>query len=126
MKALITSIVMAVASTVSHSDTLSVGQSIVEYDVRNSQFNSAVSKLNLDIEVSLVDERLPTKRELKAVSDLVLPSQPNAKTKWVFFFLPEMESGSGAYATDHRAPEPEGIKIIKYMLINTPYKHLVK
>ena len=59
-------------------------------------------------------------------SNKVLKKQPKAKMKWVSFFLPKMKSDAGAYATDHSTPKPEGIKILEFMLYNTPYKGLIK
>ena len=108
------------------AESIKVSGADVSYKVRESKYNRVLDKLTLDIEISLVNGRLPTKPELQAVSNKVLKKQPNAKMTWVSFMLPKMKSDAGAYATDHRTPNPEGLKILEFMLYNTPYQSLMK
>ena len=108
------------------ADTIKVSNSDVNYKIRDSKYNRALNKLNIEIEVSLINGRLPNKSELQAVSDVILKKQPKAKMTWVEFYLPKMESGHGAYATNHSTPKPEGVNIMEFMLLNTPYKSLIK
>jgi hypothetical protein len=113
-------------SFVASADTIKVSGSDVSYKLRDANHNRAFNKLSIEIEVSLVGGRLPNKAELKSVSDAVLKKQPKEKMTWVEFYLPKMKSGHGAYATNHTAPNPEGVNIMEFMLLNTPYKSLVK
>lgn len=113
-------------TSVPDDNTVNAGENENGYKVRSSNYNKQLNKLNLEIEIELIDERLPTEEELKAISDKVLQTQPKAKMNWVFFLLPKMNSGSGAYATDHRIPEPEGINIQKFSLYNTPYERFLR
>lgn len=108
------------------AESINVSDTEVSYKIRDNQYNRAFDKLSIDIEISLVNGRLPTRPELQAVSNEVLKKQPNAKMKWVTFLLPKMLSGAGAYATDHRTPKPEGLKVMEFMLYNTPYEGLIK
>jgi hypothetical protein len=108
------------------AESIKVSGVDVSYKIRDSQYNRPFNKLSLEIEVSLVNGRLPSKQELQAISNKVLKTQPNANMKWVTFLLPKMKSGHGAYATDHRTPQPEGVKIMEFMLYNTPYQSLIK
>ncbi len=106
------------------AETLKFNGVDLDYIVRSSEHNQAFDKLSVEIEISLVNKRLPSKNEIKAVSNKVMESQPAARRQWVAIMLPKMKSNAGAYATDHRTPEPEGIKIMPYMLKGTPYESL--
>lgn len=108
------------------ADTIKVSNSDVSYKLRDIKHNRALNKLSIEIEVSLVGDRLPNKAELQAVSNVVLKKQPKEKMTWVEFYLPKMKSGHGAYATNHSAPKPKGVNIMEFMLLNTPYKSLIK
>ncbi len=108
------------------ADTIKVNEEEITFKIRESNYNPNFDKLNLTIEVQLVNGRLPTEIEMAAISSQVLKNQPKARRLWVFYLLPKMKSGAGAYATDHRAPTPEGVKILSYMLYNTPYQDLLK
>ena len=108
------------------AESIKVSGVDISYKIRDNQYSRALDKLSIDIEISLVNGRLPAKPELQAVSNQVLKKQPNAKMKWISFLLPKMKSGAGAYATDHKTPQPEGLKIMEFMLLNTPYQDLIK
>ncbi len=98
----------------------------VQFSVREANYYQNADKLSVDLEIGLVNKRLPSKEEIAAVSNVVLVNYPKARMTWVGYFLPRMPSNSGYYATDHRAPHSEGVKILDYMLFNTPYQGLIE
>ena len=117
--------------SISFTQAVEKNNGVIDYKIRSDNYNkysydNGVGKLSLDIEVNLVNGRLPNKAELKAVSNEVLKNKPNAYMKWISFYLPKMKSGSGSYASDHRTPKPEGVKIQDYMLFGTSYESLLK
>jgi hypothetical protein len=96
---------------------------LVPHKVLNRNENTVLDKLALDIEVPLIDERLPSTKELSAIAEHLVGTPRHAKT-WVLFYLPGMEAGAGAYASAHYLPEPEGVKLVPLALLNTNYEHL--
>jgi hypothetical protein len=110
----------------SWADVLNVKNVDVTYSIRESKYNQDFDKLNVDIEIQLVKKRLPTELEIRKVSEKVLSTLPKAKMTWVGYYLPKMPSNAGYFATDHRTPEPEGVKVLTYMLYNTPYEGFMK
>lgn len=106
----------------------------IDYSIITSKYDDSFSdhdKLKIYIEVDLVEERLPTKTELESVSKAI-KSDPEfkdlAKTAnqlYIWFFLPGMKLGSGAFANHHRAPIQEELKITDYTLYNTQYQHFL-
>ena len=91
---------------------------LIPYAILNeSELGS--TKLSLDIEVPLIEERLPTAEELGAVSQHLLKQSSKHDRTFVSFYLPGMEVGAGAYATAHHDPEME-VKIQKFMLFAYP------
>lgn len=113
-------------SSLCSAETLQLNDNEISYSVRSAAHNKALDKLSVDIEIELVNGRLPKAEEISLVSKEVLASQPKAKMTWVLYFLPKMPSDAGAYATDHRAPNKEGVKILDFMLYNTPYQELME
>lgn len=107
------------------ADTIEISGAEVNYKIRDSAHNQELKELSVEIEVSLVGDRLPNKTELKAISEAVLKNQPKEKTTMVYFYLPKMKSGYGAYATNHSGAKNEGLNIMEYMLRDTPYQSLV-
>ncbi len=106
------------------------GQGLVNIDgkdvrlrIRESKYNRFLDKLNLKVEIELIGGRLPTEKEVATVTDVVLSTQPRAYRQWVFFLLPGMKSG--AFATNHRSPKPEGVIFIPAALIGTSYEEVV-
>lgn len=114
------------APALSYAEKLTVNGKEIIYSVRDFKHNEVFDKYNLNIEISLIEGRLPNKDEISMVSKAVIPQYPDAEMKWVFFILPQMKVGAGAYATDHRIPKPEGVKIMEFMLLNSPYSGLVQ
>ncbi len=66
-------------SVAASADTIKISGSDVSYKLRDVNHNRAFNKLSIEIEVSLVGDRLPNKTELKAISDAVLKNQPKEK-----------------------------------------------
>jgi hypothetical protein len=82
-------------------------------------------KVALDIEVPLVEGRLPTADELGAVSRFLVSRERKHDRSFVVFYLPGMKIGSGAYATAHHNPDME-VEILDFMLLQYPeYQGLV-
>ncbi|QEW06339.1 hypothetical protein [Nitrincola iocasae] len=76
-------------------------------------------KLSLDVQVPLVDGRLPTADELGAVSEHLVATSGKHDRTFVAFYLPGMEVGAGAFATAHHDPEME-VRILDFMLMQYP------
>ncbi|MCK6263947.1 hypothetical protein KP803_11765 [Vibrio sp. ZSDE26] len=110
----------------SAAETITFNGENVQFSIRQANYYQVNDKLSVDIEIELVNKRLPSKEEIAAVSEVVLVNYPKAKMTWVGYFLPGMPSNAGYYATDYRAPDPEGVKILDFMLFNTPYEDLVE
>ncbi len=96
---------------------------LIPYEIMNRKENRVLDKLTLEIEVPLVDGRLPSRQELNAIAKHLVGTPRHART-WVFFYLPGMEVNAGAYATAHYLPEPEGLELVPFVLLNTDYEHL--
>ncbi len=108
------------------ASTITVGEQVVNYSVRDANYNKALDKLNIDAEIALINEELPSESVIAAVSEAILADYPDAKMTWLGYYLPLMKSDAGYYATDHRAPNPEGVKILSIMLYNTSYRELIE
>ncbi len=96
---------------------------LIPYEIMNRVENRVLDKLTLEIEVPLVDGRLPSRQELNAIAKHLVGTPRHART-WVFFYLPGMEVGAGAYATAHYLPEPEGVELVPLGLYRTDYEPL--
>ena len=85
-------------------------------------------KLGMDIEVGLVDGRLPTKDELTAVMrQLVGSAADRYKNVFVHFLLPGMEVGAGAFAVmNWRGDGPMEVTVLFPSLVQyCRYRHFV-
>ena len=60
-------------------------------------------RVSYDIEINLVDGRLPTKEELIEVAKKLRSSKH--KRTFICFYLPRMVVDAGAFATVHYTPE---------------------
>lgn len=76
-------------------------------------------KLSIDIEVPLVNGRLPNEKEIGALSKYLVAKERKHDRSFISFFLPGMKPGAGAYATAHHNPDMK-VNIMKYMLIQYP------
>ena len=76
-------------------------------------------KLSIDIEVSLIKDRLPNENELGALSKCLVSKEDKHERSFITFYLPRMKVGAGAYATAHHNPEMK-VNILKFMLLQYP------
>ena len=75
----------------------------VKYEIIDEETNDKVSKCNLNI-------RLNKKVDKAVLKDIALTLQEDRKkfeNLWIFYLLPDMEPGAGAWATTHFTPELE-------------------
>lgn len=80
----------------------------------------------LEIEIDLVNGRLPNKEELAAVTNGILSTHENASVIFTEFYLPHMNRKKGAYATDHRGNLlNNAVTINTLFLRDTVYQHLM-
>ncbi len=96
---------------------------LIPYEIMNRKENRVLDKLTLEIEVPLVDGRLPSRQELNAIAKHLVGTPRHART-FVFFYLPGMEVDAGAYATAHYLPQYEGVKLVPLGLYRTDYEYL--
>jgi hypothetical protein len=76
-------------------------------------------KLSLDVQVPLVDGRLPSTDELGAVSEHLVETSARHDRTFVSFYLPDMKVGAGAFATAHHNPDMQ-VQIQDFMLMQYP------
>ena len=77
---------------------------LIHYDVFD-QGAARPGKAWFDVAVGVVDGRLPSESELRAVSEhLTAPVRSQVDRVFVTFWLPGMEWGAGAFATAHSNP----------------------
>lgn len=82
-------------------------------------------KLSIDVQVELVNGRLPNEHELGAISMHLVKKEKKHDRSFICFYLPGTKVGAGAYATAHHNPKME-VNIMKFMLYQYPqYKKLV-
>lgn len=96
---------------------------LIPYEILNRRENRVLDKVELWIEVPLVEERLPSAEELSLIATRLV-GVPRPSRTYVYFLLPGMQRGAGAYATAHYLPEPEGVNFVPSGLWNTAYEHL--
>lgn len=84
-------------------------------------------KLSIDIEVPLVEGRLPNETELGSISSsLVEAEDTKYERSFITFYLPKMEINAGAYATAHHNPDMK-VNIMQFMLMRYPeYQNLLE
>ena len=76
-------------------------------------------KLSIDVQVPLIDGRLPNKKELGQLSEYLVSKERKHERVFVSFFLPGMQLGAGAFATAHHNPTMQ-VKILDMMLFQYP------
>ncbi|MEE9296503.1 MAG: hypothetical protein V3W34_16285 [Phycisphaerae bacterium] len=81
-------------------------------------------KVSFDLRIDLVDERLPTKQELEAVSRHLHSKEKVHERTFVLFYLPGMKVDAGAFARAHHNPDLE--VEIQPWFVPEKYKHLLK
>lgn len=82
-------------------------------------------KLSLDVEVPVIDQRLPNEEELGDLSAYLAKASGDYERVFVVFYLPGMEVDAGGFATAHHNPELT-VKMIRVMLMEYPqYYYLI-
>ncbi len=82
------------------------------YEVVDS---SSVPNIKYSIEYRYTGSGLPTKAELRHVSDEVERRQPGYQRYFIGFYLPQQPAGEGFFATAHRDPDVT-ISIMSFMV----------
>ncbi len=93
-----------------------IEQTLIAHKVLNRSELGQI-KLSLDIEVPLVNGRLPSKRELTDLSRHLVSKERAYDRTFVLFYLPGMELGKGAFATAHHNPSLEEASFSLYSLV---------
>jgi hypothetical protein len=96
---------------------------MIPYEVMNRD-DSPPFKVSYDIKVNVVNGRLPTKEELKHISNHLRSQEEDYERMFVLFYLPGMEIDSGAYATAHHTPQLEGVRVLT-STIPKEFQHLI-
>lgn len=105
-----------------------IAKKLIPYKLLNKTINDKNNKLTLNIEVNIVNKRLPNAKELGKISNYIVRTENKHYTKtWVFFFLPGMKLNAGAFATAHHTPNMK-VEILNYVIkYNYPqYKKYIK
>ncbi|MCP4161200.1 MAG: hypothetical protein GY760_14090 [Deltaproteobacteria bacterium] len=79
------------------------------------------NKASYDVEVDLVQNRLPNESELKNIALEIKEDSGPVNNLFICFYLPGMKINAGAYATGHQC----NIEIQEYMLLGTKYQRLI-
>lgn len=79
----------------------SVKASGIEYKIVNETPNEALNKNNIDIELP----SKTTREGLTVIANEIRSSRTKYNKLWIFYYLPGMAHGSGAWATTHFEPE---------------------
>ncbi len=95
-----------------------MGLKIISYKVIKKDELRSI-KLSFDIEVNLVNGRLPNKQELGELSNYLISKEKSHDRTFVVFYLPGMEVDSGGYATAHHNPKME-VEIMEFILYDYP------
>lgn len=71
-------------------------------------------KIAFYVLVDVVKGRLPSKVEMGAISNVLRASQKDRSDVYVFFMLPGMPIGEGAFATAHHRATPEPVRVMSF------------
>jgi hypothetical protein len=77
----------------------------VEYDIISSVKNDTLKKVNIEVQLNKKVDKYVLKsiaNEIKSDSALI-----NFNKVWIYYYLPDMKIGSGAWATTHFTPNLE-------------------
>jgi hypothetical protein len=100
------------------TSALASGGEIVTHKILKKEELGKV-KLSIDVQVPLVNGRLPNEKELGDLSMYLVKKEKKHDRSFISFYLPGMKAGSGAYATAHHNPTMK-INIMKFMLYEYP------
>jgi hypothetical protein len=97
---------------------------LISYKVLN-RLEISNLKISYDIEVHLINNKLPTAEQLGDISNYLISNEKNHDKSFVLFYLPRMKMGSGAYASAHHMPAMQ-VKIMDFSLIDyNEYHHFI-
>ncbi|TFH88990.1 hypothetical protein [Vibrio ouci] len=68
------------------AETIIFNGETVQFSIREANYYQISDKLSVDIDIELVNQRLPSKEEIAAVSEFVLGNYPKAKRTWVGWY----------------------------------------
>jgi len=71
--------------------------------------------LSIDVQVDLINGRIPNKTELDELSQYLAGKEKEHKSISILFHIPDTGSGPEAYASSNHKPKQK--KIIKYILL---------
>jgi hypothetical protein len=92
---------------------------IIPHKILNKS-ESGSEKYLLNVQVDLIDGRLPNKTELEELSKYLARKEKKQDSISIHFYLPGTKLGSDAYASVNYKPEKK-VKIMKYIL----FQHLL-
>ncbi|WP_158969718.1 hypothetical protein [Paraglaciecola sp. L3A3] len=121
-----TSMIISCGDNASSEQAAKAEQSInlISYKVLNRSEMSTF-KVSYDIEVPLVNNKLPTEEQLGAISNHLISKEATHDKSFVLFYLPRMKIGHGAYASAHHAPTMQ-VKVMDFSLIDySEYHHFI-
>jgi hypothetical protein len=120
------SLIISCGDNASSEQATKAEQSInlISYKILNRSEMSTF-KVSYDIEVPLVNNKLPTSEQLGAISNHLISKERNHDKSFVLFYLPRMKMGHGAYASAHHMPKME-IEVMDFSLIDySEYYHFI-
>lgn len=92
---------------------------IISHQILNKS-ESGSKKLLLNVQVDLIDGRLPNETELEELSNYLVRKEKKRDSISIYFYLPGTKLGSEAFASVNHNPEKK-VKIMKYIFL----KHLL-
>ena len=78
-----------------------------------------------DVEVTLIEGRLPTVTEMVLLSEHIVAESMNFHTKYIYYYLPGMKRSGGAFATANYQPELELKRYGLPLLVHPDYAKFV-
>ncbi len=102
----------------SDDDLISSDEYLIPYKILN-QSELAHHKVSFDVEVPLINGRLPTESELGDLSNYLVGKTSKHTRSFVVFYLPNMILDAGAFATAHHNPVMK-VEILDFMLLYYP------
>lgn len=100
------------------------GLDLISYKVL-SRSELSTFKVSYNIEVPLVNNKLPTAKQMGDISNYLISKEPLHEKSFVIFLLPQMVVGNGAYASAHHTPEMK-VEIMEQFLFGyEEYHHFI-
>jgi hypothetical protein len=74
--------------------------SLPKYEIESKDFSKPLSKASIDIRL----EKQTNEEQIRAIAHRIKQTFPGYDKYFIFYWLPEMELGTGAWATSHFTP----------------------